>query len=200
MGSLTPEKKQPHAVCLLYPAQGHVTPMLQLAKLLHARGFHITFVNTEYNHRRLVRSRGAAAVAGLPGFRFATIPDGLPPSDAEVTQDGASLCRSTAETCLPHFRSLLAELNASTDAPPVTCVVGDDVMSFTLEAAREIGVPCALLWTSSTCGYVGYRYSRTLIDEGVFPLKGDKLPTPLARRTAGQGQVLSAHCSHVFFW
>ena len=177
---------RPHAVCLPYPAQGHITPMLNVAKLLHARGFDVTFVNTEYNHARLVRTRGAAAVAGVPGFRFATIPDGLPPSDADVTQDGASLCRSTAETCLPHFRSLLAELNASTDAPPVTCVVGDDVMSFTLEAAREIGVPCALLWTSSTCGYVGYRYSRTLIDEGVFPLKGDKLPTPLARRTVAR--------------
>ena len=200
MGSIAAYAGKPHAVLVPAAAQGHVTPMLKLGKILHCWGFHVTFVNTEYNHRRLLRSRGAGALDGLPGFRFATIPDGLPPSDADVTQDGASLCRSTAETCLPHFRSLLAELNASTDAPPVTCVVGDDVMSFTLEAAREIGVPCALLWTSSTCGYVGYRYYRTLIDEGVFPLKGDKLPTPLARRTAGQGQVLSAHCSHVFFW
>ena len=119
----------------------------------------------------------------MAGFRFAAIPEGLPPSDVDATQDVPSLCRATMENCLPHFRGLLAELNASPDAPPVTCVVGDNVMSFTLEAAREIGVPCALLWTSSTCGYVGYRYSRTLIDEGVFPLKGDKLPTPLARRT-----------------
>ena len=186
LGGAAQASSRPHAVCLPYPAQGHITPMLNVAKLLHARGFHVTFVNTEYNHARLVRTRGAAAVAGVPGFRFATIPDGLPPSDADVTQDGASLCRSTAETCLPHFRSLLAELNASTDAPPVTCVVGDDVMSFTLEAAREIGVPCALLWTSSTCGYTGYRYYRTLIEEGVFPLKGDKLPTPLVRRTVAR--------------
>jgi hypothetical protein len=28
--------------------------MLKLAKLLHARGFHVTFVNTEFNHRRLL--------------------------------------------------------------------------------------------------------------------------------------------------
>nr|BAD15778.1 hypothetical protein [Oryza sativa Japonica Group]BAD16245.1 hypothetical protein [Oryza sativa Japonica Group] len=40
--------------------------------------------DSEYKHRRLVRSRGAAttAVAGIPGFHFATIPDGLPESDA----------------------------------------------------------------------------------------------------------------------
>ncbi|KAF8714912.1 hypothetical protein HU200_027448 [Digitaria exilis] len=163
---------RPHVVCVPLPAQGHVTPMLKLAKVLHSRGFHVTFVNSEFNHRRLLRSRGAHALDGVPGFRFAAIPEGLPPSDADATQDVPSLCRATMETCLPHFRSLLAELNASgPDVPPVTCVVGDDVMSFTLEAAREIGVPCALFWTASVCGYMGYRYYRNLMDMGIFPLK-----------------------------
>lgn len=78
--------EKPHAVCMPFPAQGHVIPMMQMAKVLHRKGFHITFVHTEYNRRRLIRSRGPDAVAGLPGFRFATIPDGLPPSDADSTQ------------------------------------------------------------------------------------------------------------------
>jgi hypothetical protein len=60
------------------------------------------------------------APARWTDFRFATIPDGLPPSDADATQDVPSLCRSTMETCLPHFRSLLAQLNATPGAPPVT--------------------------------------------------------------------------------
>lgn len=164
---------KPHAVCVPLPAQGHVTPMLKLAKILHCRGFHVTFVNSEFNHRRLLRSRGAGALDGIKGFRFATIPDGLPPSDADATQDVPSLCRSTKETCLPHFKSLLAELNASTESPPVTCIVGDNVMSFTVDAARDIGVPCALFWTASVCGYLGYRHYRTLYDKGIFPLKGN---------------------------
>ncbi|KAL5556292.1 hypothetical protein UlMin_038528 [Ulmus minor] len=49
---------KPHAVCVPFPAQGHVNPMMQLAKLLHSKGFHITFVNTEFNHKRLIRSKG----------------------------------------------------------------------------------------------------------------------------------------------
>jgi hypothetical protein len=57
MGSL-PSDSKPHVVCMPYPAQGHITPMLTVAKLLHSFGFHITFVNTEYNHRRLLRSLG----------------------------------------------------------------------------------------------------------------------------------------------
>ncbi|GFS31332.1 hypothetical protein Acr_00g0016840 [Actinidia rufa] len=85
---------KPHAVCIPYPAQGHINPVLKLAKLLHSKGFHITFVNTEYNHKRLLRSRGPAALASLPDFRFDTIPDGLPPPPPSVdaTQDIPSLC------------------------------------------------------------------------------------------------------------
>ena len=40
--------------------------MLKLAKILNYKGFHITFVNTEYNQRRLLKSRGADSLKGLP--------------------------------------------------------------------------------------------------------------------------------------
>ncbi|KAI4963625.1 hypothetical protein ZWY2020_011276 [Hordeum vulgare] len=84
---------RPHAVLIPYPAQGHVTPLLNLAKVLHSRGFYVTFVNSEYNHRRLLRSRGEDSLAGLDDFRFETIPDGLPRIDNEdVTQDIPALC------------------------------------------------------------------------------------------------------------
>lgn len=83
MGSEIVEK--PHAAFIPYPAQGHVTPMLKLAKLLHVRGFYITFVNTEFNHQRLLRLRGPDSLKGLDDFKFETIPDGLPPSDRDAT-------------------------------------------------------------------------------------------------------------------
>lgn len=166
-------EKAPHAVCVPYPAQGHITPMLNVAKLLHARGFEVTFVNSEYNHARLLRSRGAAAVAGVDGFRFATIPDGLPPSDDDdVTQDIPSLCKSTTETCLPPFRRLLADLNDDTAGrPPVTCVISDVVMGFSMAAAKELGIAYVQLWTASAISYLGYRHYRLLINRGLTPLK-----------------------------
>nr|CAD1826916.1 unnamed protein product [Ananas comosus var. bracteatus] len=172
MGSVGSDHK-PHAVCIPYPAQGHVTPVLKVAKLLHSlHGFHITFVNTEYNHRRLLRSQGPAALDGLPDFRFATIPDGLPFSDEDKTQDVPSLCRSTMTNCLPHFRKLLAELNdPSSGVPKVTCVVSDAVMSFTLDAAKELSIPIVLFWTASAIGYISYRHYRQLMEKGIFPLK-----------------------------
>ncbi|KAF0929003.1 hypothetical protein E2562_011091 [Oryza meyeriana var. granulata] len=199
--------ERPHAVCLPLPAQGHVTPMMKLAKVLHCKGFHVTFVNTEYNHRRLIRSRGPGAVAGLTGFRFATIPDGLPPSDADATQDPASLCYSTMTTCLPHFRNLLVDLNRTPGLPPVTCVVADNVMSFGIDAAKELGVPCALFWTASACGYMGYRHFRFFLDEGLSPLKDEEqltngfLDTPVARPPArGMSKHMRFRDFPTFIW
>ncbi|KAL3733137.1 hypothetical protein ACJRO7_022631 [Eucalyptus globulus] len=174
MGSIDMIQK-PHAVCIPYPAQGHINPMLNLAKLLHHRGFHVTFVNTEYNHSRLLRSRGPSSLDGLPSFRFRTIPDGLPPSDvADATQDIPALCQSTSKFCLPYFRDLLERLNeesTTSGSPPVSCVVSDGVMSFTLDAAEAIGVPEVLFWTTSACGFMGYVQYRNLIDKGLTPLK-----------------------------
>ncbi|KAI4321130.1 hypothetical protein MLD38_034551 [Melastoma candidum] len=63
----------------------------------------------------------------------------------------------------------MSELNR--DGPPVTCIVSDAVMSFTLDAAEELGVPEVLLWTASACGFMGYVQYRRLIEEGYTPLK-----------------------------
>ncbi|KAM5586410.1 hypothetical protein ABKV19_005362 [Rosa sericea] len=72
---------KPHAVCIPLPAQSHIKAMLKLTKILHHRGFHITFVNTEFNHKRFLKSRGPNSLDGLPDFYFEAIPDGIPESD-----------------------------------------------------------------------------------------------------------------------
>ncbi|KAA8530835.1 hypothetical protein F0562_005541 [Nyssa sinensis] len=171
MGSV--EARKPHAVLVPFPAQGHVTPLMQLAKLLYSRGFHITFVNTEFNHKRLVRSKGPDFVKGLSDFRFETIPDGLPPSDRDATQDVPPLCDSTRKNCLAPFKELLLKLNSSSEVPPVTCIVSDGIMSFAIKAAEELAIPEVQFWTASACSFVGYLHYRELIKRGLFPLKDE---------------------------
>ncbi|CAM8941539.1 unnamed protein product [Rhodiola kirilowii] len=152
--------------------------MTQLAKLLHHSGFHITFVHTEYNYDRLVKSQGSACVAGLPDFRFQAIPDGLPSTNGgDVTQDIPLLSNSTSKTCLKPCKELLKRLQDKCkelpdDVPPLSCIVSDAAISFTIDAAEEFGVPIALLWTASACGFLGYTHYPYLIDRGVTPLKG----------------------------
>nr|GMC89677.1 7-deoxyloganetin glucosyltransferase-like [Ipomoea batatas] len=168
--------KLQHAVCLPFPAQGHVNPMLKLAILLHHRGFHITFVNTEYNHRRLLRANsGRHSLDGLLGFQFKTIPDGLcSPQDGEegnCTQDVPSLCDSTSKHCLAPFLRLLSDLNSSPGAPPVTCVVADNIMSFGLVAAEEIGVAGVSFRPTTACSFFCNALLERFRQKGLIPLK-----------------------------
>ncbi|XP_059648051.1 7-deoxyloganetin glucosyltransferase-like [Cornus florida] len=165
--------KKPHALCIPLPAQGHINPMLKLAKLLHSSGFHITFVLTDFNYNLFVKSRGPNYLEGLSDFRFETIPDGLPSTNQRGILDLPALCASMTIHCSRPFRNLIEKLNASPNVPPVTCVVSDGVMNFTLKVAEELGIPEVLFFTPSACGMLGYYQFQELIERGYFPLKDE---------------------------
>lgn len=170
---LLPGTQKPHALLIPFPIQGHVNPFLKLAKLLHSKGFHITFVNSEFNHKRLLKSRGPHALNGLPDFQFESIPDGLPPTDnKDATQSIPALCQSTRNHCLVPFCNLITKLNASSSAPPVSCIISDGVMAFTIKASQQFGLPNLLFWTHSACGFMGFKELKNLMERGLTPLKG----------------------------
>lgn len=176
MSSMAVSKKH-HVVCIPLPMQSHIKAMLKLAKLLHHRGFHITFVNTEFNHKRFLKSLGPNSLDGLPDFRFETITDGLPSSDEDDTQDLTLLCDSIRKNCLAPFRDLLNKLNddtATSNNPPVSCIVSDGFMTFTITAAEEVGIPITLFFTIAACGFLGSKQYSVLVEKGLAPLKGTK--------------------------
>uniref|UniRef100_A0A5B7A523 Glycosyltransferase n=1 Tax=Davidia involucrata TaxID=16924 RepID=A0A5B7A523_DAVIN len=165
---------KPHAVFIPFPVQSHMKAILKLAKLLHYKGFHITFVNTEYNHKRLLKSRGPNSLDGLPDdFQFKTIPDGFPFSDSEATsQDRPSLIESIRNNCLAPFRDLLAKLNdSSANIPPVTCIISDGLMAFTITAAEQLGIPIVLFDPVAASSVMGFSHYTTLVEKGLAPLK-----------------------------
>ncbi|CAN6707870.1 unnamed protein product [Malus baccata var. baccata] len=83
---------KPHAVCIPVPTQSHIKATLKFAKLLH--------------------SRGVDSLDGLPDFRFEAIPDGIPDSDEDATQNLTLLYNSILKhTFLALFRDLLTKLN-----------------------------------------------------------------------------------------
>ncbi|KAB2613398.1 UDP-glycosyltransferase 85A5-like [Pyrus ussuriensis x Pyrus communis] len=157
---------KPHAVCIPIPVQSHIKAMLKFAKLLHSRGFHITFVNTEFNHKRFLKSLGPDS-----------LDDGLPDSDEDATQDLILLADSIRKQYfLAPFRGLLNKLNndaiSTSNNPPVTCIVSDGFLSpFTITAAQEVGIPSVLLYTFAACAFMGFMQFRTLVQKGLAPLK-----------------------------
>ncbi|WJX32932.1 7-deoxyloganetin glucosyltransferase [Trifolium repens] len=166
----THTQQKPHAVLVPFPAQGHVNPFMQLAKLLRCNGFHITFVNTEFNHKRFINSLGPDFVKGLPDFQFETIPDGLPPSDKDATQDVPPLCDATRKNCYGPFKELVNKLNSS---KIVTCIIGDGIMGFAGRVAKDLGIPELQLWTASSVCFVGYLHYDELVNRGIIPFKDE---------------------------
>ncbi|XP_011010107.1 PREDICTED: 7-deoxyloganetin glucosyltransferase-like isoform X2 [Populus euphratica] len=169
MGSIS----KPHVVMIPSSLQGHIKTMLKLAKLLHYKGFHITFVNTEFNHQRFLKSRGPDALDGLPHFRFETIPDGLPPSHIDSSQETIPLAMAVENNMLAPLKVLLAKL----DNPPITCLVSDVFLRFTITAAEELGLPVVMLVTMSACGYMGFKQLHDLKEKGFLPLKDESYLT-----------------------
>ncbi|KAJ1279664.1 hypothetical protein BS78_04G171600 [Paspalum vaginatum] len=161
--------KRPHLLFFPFPVQGHVTPAFQLASLLHRfHGFDVTFVHTDYNRRRVLRARGADALAGSPGFRFVAVPDGLPASDEVAAQDMAALLLSLP-ALVPHFKELVLsdELLAASTA---SCCLVSDVVPVQ-RAAKEIGLPCVTFWTSSANSFMACCQFPQLAAKGLVPLK-----------------------------
>lgn len=172
--------KKPHAILIPFPTQGHINPFLKLAKILHNKGFYITFVNTEFNHKRLLKSRGPNALNGLPDFNFETIPDGLPPpTNMDATQNITALCDSTRNNSLVPFCNLISKLNdpQASHSPPLTCIISDGIMSFTIKASHQFGLPNILFWTNSASGFMSFKECKNLMEKGLTPLKGAIMQT-----------------------
>ncbi|KAL5722688.1 hypothetical protein ACHQM5_006178 [Ranunculus cassubicifolius] len=173
--------KKPHAIFLPFPFQSHINAMLKLAKLLYFKGFRVTFVNTEFNHQKIVQSRGPESVEDLPDFRFKTIPDGLPSCDISASQDIWTLAYSVQTNFAGPFGSLLNQVNEEavlSDSPPVTCIISDACMTAQLVVvAEELGIPLGLIWTMSAAFLMGNLHCGLLIEQELIPPK-DKNDLP----------------------
>ncbi|ONK74099.1 uncharacterized protein A4U43_C03F2760 [Asparagus officinalis] len=167
--------KKPHVVCIPFPAQGHINPMLKLAKLLHFNGFHITFVHTEFNYNQIQTASSSSPLEGLDDFEFEIIPDSLPPSNPSTKQDVVALCTTIRTNFSAPFRRLLNRLNESAGVPSINCIISDNFMSFTQDVAAELGIPDVVFCTCGASSFMCLLHTRKLIERGVLPLKIRKL-------------------------
>ncbi|KAL1831651.1 hypothetical protein ACET3Z_001302 [Daucus carota] len=179
----------PHIVCMPFPGQGHITPMLTLAKLLHNRGFYITFVHTDFSYRRSLRSH--SPVGHSDTFRFETIPDGLPPPESpDDFPHVIQLCVSTSIHSLSPFRDLVTRLNNSPDVPPVTCIISDATMSFTLDVSQELGIPNIFFWTVNAFTLMCYLHFSRIRN----------LASQLRQEAVAGTDVKNGHLDHKIDW
>eukprot|EP01018_Ginkgo_biloba_P038599 Gb_30235 [translate_table: standard] len=171
----------PHAVVVPFPAQGHVTPLMHFAKLIAARGFFITFINTDSMEDRIFTPpNDAAAVSNLLQqqqgfkFRFLSLPDGLPPDHRRIAEirEYFQAVQKLGPAMVRLLRSVASE------APPVTCIVSDCFVACTHEVATELGVPRVIFWTYCAAAAIALSNSRLLLEKGYIPIKVKEAKRP----------------------
>ncbi|PON87606.1 UDP-glucuronosyl/UDP-glucosyltransferase [Trema orientale] len=166
----------PRVLIFPLPAQGHVSSMLKLAELLALAGLHVTFLNTDHIHNRLVRCTDVETrLSKYPGFLFRTISDGLEDHHPRTGDRIADVFFSMKEKTKPVLREMLVSGKlGSDDSPLVTCIISDGIFGgFTIDVAEELGVPIIHFRTASACYFWSYFSFPDLIESGELPMRGN---------------------------
>ncbi|VFQ72852.1 unnamed protein product [Cuscuta campestris] len=182
-----PSPPPPHVLIFPLPIQGPVNTMLKLAEILCLRHIGVTFLNTHHVHRRLLRFTDAGErFAKYSGFRFATVPDGLPEDNPRTGDQIMRLIESMEQVTRPLFREMVV---AGGLDRPVTCLLVDGILTFAVDVAEEGGVPLLYFDTISPCGLWSFMCVPKLIEAGELPFQGPDLDSPI-RSAPGFDSIL----------
>ena len=137
-------------VLVLFPLQGHTTPMLQLGSVLYSRGFAITIAHTRFNPPDPINH---------PQFDFLV-------SGTPNIEDVESINLN----CQAPLQEL--ELQKQTAYSQVAGVIHDSLMYFAATVANDNKIPSLVLRTSSAAFVQAYAALPHLLAEGSFLFQG----------------------------
>ncbi|GAU19843.1 hypothetical protein TSUD_170690 [Trifolium subterraneum] len=151
----------PHFLVIPYPIPGHVNPLMQLSHLLSKHGCKITFLNTEYSHKKTNKNEQSQQT-----INFVTLPDGLEPEDDRSDQKKVMFSiKRIMPSLLP---KLIEDVNNLDVENKISCIVVTFNMGWALEVGLKFGIKGVLLWTASAIT-LAYCYSMPkLIDDGII--------------------------------
>ncbi|KAJ6912578.1 DNA gyrase subunit B [Populus alba x Populus x berolinensis] len=140
-------KRKGHLLLAPCPLQGHMNPMLHLAKILHSHGFLITITETQ-------PSSPVVFPPHRPDFLFESI-DGLDNSPSEFRGDVVTFLYTLNTKCKAPFHDCLSRIQTNSTQGPVTCIIHDAVMFFSADVADDMKIPRIVLRTSSATNFYG---------------------------------------------
>ncbi|KAL0449263.1 UNVERIFIED_CONTAM: 7-deoxyloganetic acid glucosyl transferase [Sesamum latifolium] len=166
----------PHILIFPLPMQGHINSMLKLAEVFCLANLHVTMLLSEYTHGRLRHHANIESrFSRYPGFRVATIPDGLPEDHPRVGERAMEIVMSLLKVGEAEFRKLMETTDALSDGGArrrVTCLIMDGVLSFAVPVAEEMRIPFIYFRTVGACSFWANFCFKDVIEAGEVPLKG----------------------------
>ncbi|KAJ9684447.1 hypothetical protein PVL29_016754 [Vitis rotundifolia] len=143
--------------------------MLQLANIMHARGFSITIIHTHFN---------SPNPSNYPHFTFHSIPDGLLESQVSFS-DAIALIGLLNINCVAPFQDCLSRLLLQTSEEPVACLVTDYLWHFTQAVANSLKLSRIVLRTNSAASSLAFAALLSLHERGCLSIKGPQLESPV---------------------
>ncbi|XP_054823622.1 7-deoxyloganetic acid glucosyltransferase-like [Prosopis cineraria] len=168
------QESETHVLIFPCPAQGHINCMLQLAELLVLSDIHVTVLNTEHIHQRLLRfAEVPSRLAAYPTLHFKTFSDGLPSDDPRRQEDyvGEQI-KQVNLMAMPRLREICVEASGK---PRFSCIIADGIFGrLTNEVGQELGIPVVYFRTISACSFWAYFCAPRLFESNELPIRGEK--------------------------
>ncbi|OEL30394.1 UDP-glycosyltransferase 82A1 [Dichanthelium oligosanthes] len=156
----------PGVLLVPFPAQGHITPMLRLARALAAHGVVATVAVPDFIHRRIASAGGGGA--GV--VALASIPSGIAEDaggGSDTTPEFGAIVHAMEDHMPPHLERML-----TSPRRPVACVVVDVLASWAVPVAARCGVPAAGFWPAMLASYRVVAAIPELIERGLISESG----------------------------
>ena len=161
---------KPHIVAIPYPAQGHVIPLIELSQCLVNHGFKVTFVNTEFNHKRVMNARADKSHGKNDQINQVPISDGL--ELWEDRNDLGKLSEAIQRVMPVKLEELIEKINKG-EGDKVTCVIVDESCGWALEVARKMQIRRVVaFWPASAAALEVQFCIPKFIQEGIIQKDG----------------------------
>ena len=157
------QQKASRLVFVLYPSQGHINPMLQLATILHSKGFSITIIHPKFN---------SPNSSNYPEFTFIPISDNLPESQ-DSFGDILGIVSALNKNCeRPLTECIQQMLKAEDPQDRLSCIVYDSVMHFSQSVADHLKLPGISVRTSPAATMLAFAVFPRLDEQGYISFIG----------------------------
>ncbi|XP_008792118.2 UDP-glycosyltransferase 73E1-like [Phoenix dactylifera] len=148
--------RKPHFILVPLIAQGHMIPMVDLARLLAEQGARVSLITTPVNAARIKAIVDRVKESGLPihfvELQFPCAEAGLPDGCENVDLLPSNDYFRTIFDAIPRLREPLARyLRAQRPRP--TCMIADMCNPWTADVARELGMP-RLIFHGPSCFFI----------------------------------------------
>ncbi|KAJ0084012.1 hypothetical protein Patl1_31223 [Pistacia atlantica] len=151
------EQKGSRLVFVLYPFQGHINPMLQLATIMYSKGFSITIVHPQFN---------SPDPSKHPQFTFTPIADDL--SQGKVSPaDLFGAISALNKNCEEPLKECIQKMLKAEDTHDrISCIIYDGLMYFAQSVADHLKLPGMSVRTSAAATVLAFAVFRRGDEQG----------------------------------